>query len=140
MVKVELHETNPSTPLGSPINIGPTTPLSNPTCTPPPSTSGLAALAMPSLSRIPTMPPLHLPTNAGVGVRTPNQEQLMMNHTAEMLAKQNMFCFLVLHEKLASANFSVSCVSTVCILTNFTYRVQLLYHLNLNLSLKKVLN
>ena len=48
---------------------------------------------MPSLSRIPTMPSLHLPTNAGVGVRTPNQEQLMMNHTAEMLAKQNMFCF-----------------------------------------------
>ena len=89
MVKVEVHETSPTPepPIGTP------TPLSNPICTPPPSTSGGA---MPSLCRIPSMPPLHLPTvptSSPAGIRTPNPEQLMMNHTAEMLAKQNMFCF-----------------------------------------------
>ena len=87
MVKVELHETNPNPE--SPINAS-----NPPVCTPPPSTSGSGGV-MPSLSRIPTMPPLHLPPNpASVsGIRTPNPEQMMMNHTAEMLAKQNMFCF-----------------------------------------------
>ena len=53
---------------------------------------------MPSLSRIPAMPPLHLAaaTTAAGGLRQaghPVADSMMLNHTAELLAKQNMFCF-----------------------------------------------
>lgn len=70
MVKVEINE--PKTP---PPTSNSAPPLQQ---TPPPSTS--------SGLRLPTMPPLQ---RIGGG----NAEQMMLNHTAEMLAKQNMFCF-----------------------------------------------
>ena len=69
MVKVEVHEqkTPPPASTSAPPPLVPATP------TPPPSTS--AGLRM---------PPLHL---------RQNPEQVMLNHTAELLAKQNMFFF-----------------------------------------------
>ena len=72
MVKVEVHEPNPTPPPTSS-----SAPPLQATPTPPPSTSG----------RLPTMPPLHLPPNSR------NPPEMMLNHTAEMLAKQNMLCF-----------------------------------------------
>lgn len=76
MVKVEINEPNPTPPPTS--NSAP--PLQH--TTPPPSTS----TGFISHPRIPSMPPLQ---RIGGG----NSEQMMLNHTAEMLAKQNMFCF-----------------------------------------------
>ena len=75
MIKVEVHETDSvSPPVSRSAPPHPTTP------TPPASTS--------SANRIPNMPPLHL-----VGKPNLNPEQMMLNHTSELLAKQNMFFF-----------------------------------------------
>ena len=65
MVKVEVHEEKTPPPISVPPPLMPATP------TPPPSTSSGLRL-----------PPLRS-----------NPEQMMLNHTAELLAKQNMFFF-----------------------------------------------
>ena len=85
MVKVEMHEPETTPPPSSsapPSSTGPS---------PLPSTSGL----MPNLGRIPNMPPLHLPGGIPAGQFRPNvPDQPALNHpSAEMLSKQNMFCF-----------------------------------------------
>ncbi len=102
MVKVEVHEdeatSNEACSPPPPSNSAPPLQI---TTTPPPSTSG----GLPNLSRIPNMPPLHLPAGrsapaaaASSALQAQQQqgqspEQMMLSHTAEMLAKQNMFCF-----------------------------------------------
>ena len=94
MIKVEVHETDASIspPMSSSRSVPPQIPM---TPTPPPSTSTGVNNRL-----IPNLPPLHLP---GGGVRPsstsslvhhhPAAEQLMLNHTSELMAKQNMFFF-----------------------------------------------
>ena len=80
MIKVEVHEGDASiSPPVSSRSVPPQTPM---TPTSPPSTSGV--------NRIPNLPPLHLPGRPSL--HHPEQ-QLMLNHTSELLAKQNMFFF-----------------------------------------------
>ena len=92
MIKVEVHETDASIspPMSSSRSVPPQTPM---TPTPPPSTStGI------NNRLIPNLPPLHLPggvrpSSTSSLVHHPAAEQLMLNHTSELLAKQNMFFF-----------------------------------------------
>ena len=80
MIKVEVHEQEAVSPPALSRSVPP---LQTPnTPTPPPSTSGINNRV------IPAMPPLQL-----TGGRPLNPEQMMLNHTSELLAKQNMFFF-----------------------------------------------